>query len=146
QEAGSRRQFTSLCCLLLPASCLLFSFELRLTFLRIGVETFLCVFALEELLQELAFEGESFGERQFIAGLHRTLNEADSLARLRRRDELFCVFDYFFVEARFIENLIDESRLLRFVNTEQLAGGEDFHCAALADDARQALRANHAGQ
>src|SRR5690349_12307057 len=70
-------------------------FKLRRAFLRISLESFVSIFAFEELLEKLSFEGQRFGLRDLEPGLHGSLYQPHCFARFGRRNELSGVFQYF---------------------------------------------------
>src|SRR5712692_1754029 len=81
----------------------LFSFKLRLPLLRVGIQAFLRVLTLEQLLQQLAFKRQRFRLRKLQSCLHRSLDQSDSLACLGGRNKLLRVLEHFLEEIFFFE-------------------------------------------
>src|SRR6266508_5149020 len=122
----------------------LLTFELRSSFLKIGLDALLTVFAAKSLRQEFSFEGQTVGQGQFETGLYRAFHFANSEAALVRHDELAGIVHDFLHETFFLVDVMNESHLEGFFEGDGFARRAELQSARLANQARQALGAAHA--
>src|SRR4051812_43996191 len=115
--------------------------EFRLALRDVGVEALAGVGALEELLLELAFDGEAALEGDLGAGLHGALDPADRLGRLVRRAELLGVLVDLAQEVVRLVDVVDDADAHRLLEVDQAAGDHEVDRQALAHAAGQALGA-----
>src|SRR5829696_1950078 len=120
--------------------------ELGLALADVGFEPLAGVRALEELLLELALDGEAALERHLGAGLHGPLDPADRLGCLVRRAELAGVLVDLPGEVVALEDVVDDADPLRLLEVDQAAGDHQLDRRALADAAGEALGAAGAGE
>src|SRR2546425_4908015 len=123
--------------------------ERGLALLHIRRKAFLRVVALEQLLLELALDGERRLEGDLRAGLDRALDATDRLGGAMRRAEalgvLLDLLDELVGGAR-LPDLVDDPQLERPLEVEGLAGHHQLDRRAFVDEAREPLRSAGAGQ
>src|SRR5882724_1736680 len=120
--------------------------ELRGALGDVGVEPFLGVRALEQLLLQLALDGETALERHLGAGLHGALDPADRLRGPVGRAELLGVLVDLAHEVVAVQNLVDDADLLGLLEGDEAAGDHEVDGQVLAHPAGQALGAAGAGE
>ena len=123
-----------------------FALNIRRTLLHVRSQAFLRVFALEEQLLVLAFDRQRRLHRNLPAGLHGALDAPHGLRGLVGRAELLGVLHDVFHEAVALEDVVDDAEFLRFFERERVARDHQLDRLALADQARQPLRAAGAGK
>src|SRR5207253_10336967 len=115
-----------------------------------SAEAFLRVFALEELLLQLALDGERGLERDLPTGLDGTLDASDGLRGFVRRAEALRVFDHAIpplLAALFRRpDVVDDAEPQRFFEFEKAALDHQLDRFRLADESRQPLCSARAGQ
>src|SRR5207249_3923329 len=87
--------------------------EGRLALLVVGCDALLGVVAHEQLLLQLALEGETRRERQLGARLHGALDGADGPGGLGGRAEGTSVLEHLGVESFRRDELVDETQAVR---------------------------------
>src|SRR6185503_11462997 len=109
-------------------------------------EPFLGVVAREELLLELALDGERLAERNLEPRLDRALDAPDRLRGLVRRQELLRVFEHLRVEILRLEHVVHQAHRESILEREGVAGRHHLDGARLPDQPSHALRAARSGQ
>src|SRR6185436_3896634 len=142
-EGGNR---TAACAAATTPVAISGSLERRLALGHVGVEPLAGVLALEQLLLELALDGEAALERHLGAGLHRPLDPADRLGGRIRRAELAGEVVDLAQEVVALEDVVDDPDLLRLLEVDEPAGDHQVDRQVLADAAGQPLGAAGAGE
>src|SRR5205814_5669594 len=113
-------------------------------------EAFLGVFALEELLLQLALDRERALEGDLPPGLHAALDAADRFRRLVRRAEALRVLHHAVPPLLSVlfgwPDVVDDAEALRFLELEEAALDHQLDRFGLSDEARQPLRSAGAGE
>src|SRR5579884_884792 len=112
----------------------------------VGSDALSGVFALEAELLQFAFEGETFGEGLFGAGLDGALDTPDRLRGFVGRAEALRVLHNLLPVALRLVDVVDEAEVERLLEAEQLALGHQFDGLIFWQGAGHALRAASAGQ
>src|SRR5579885_3737830 len=114
--------------------------------LVVGSDALFSVLALEAVLLQFAFEGETFGEGLFGAGLDSALDTPDRLRGFVGRAEALRVLHNLLPVALWLVDVVDEAEVERLLEAEQLALGHQFDGLVFWQGASHALRATGAGQ
>src|SRR5216683_3393096 len=122
----------------------LLTFEARRSFLVVGADSLRGVFAEEQLLLKLSFQGKPFGEARLKPGHHRTLDSPDRLRGSAGRNELARVFVGFLKEILAGGNAVQESQGMRLVDGQVLSFDHELDGFGASDRSCQALRPSSA--
>src|SRR6266849_2540187 len=124
----------------------LLTFEARRSFLVVGADSLRGVFAEEQLLLKLSFQGKPFGEARLQPGHHRALDPPDRFRSSPGRNELARVFLGFLKEILARGNAVHQTQGVRLLDAQVLSFDHELDGFGASDRSCQALRPSGTGE